>query len=93
MKTKSRWHAVGIVCPKGSCAAAMAFLEKRFIPAEAPRLPLPECGQPQSCRCTYRHFDDRRGKPRRAVESGRLSRVTTPAVERRVKRGRRLPDT
>lgn len=87
-----RWHSVGIVCPKGSCAAAISYLEKRFFSGEAPRLPLSECSQPHLCQCTYRHFDDRRAKPRRAGEAGRPPRGTVPSVESRAKRGRRQTD-
>jgi hypothetical protein len=77
------WHAVSIVCSRESCAAATSCVEKRFLAGEAPRLPLTDCGHPQSCPCTYRHFDDRRVKPRRASESGSPPRGVMPRVERR----------
>jgi hypothetical protein len=34
------WHAVSIVCPEGSCAAAITYLEKRFLSGKHP-----------ACRC------------------------------------------
>jgi hypothetical protein len=91
-KRADPWHAVAIVCPKGSCAAAIALLEKRFLSGKAPRLPLEECGRPHACQCTYRHYDDRRAKPRRASEAGSPPRAGAPAVDRRAKRGRRQTD-
>jgi hypothetical protein len=80
---------VSIVGSKESCAAAISCVEKRFLAGEAPRMPLPDCSRPQSCQCTYRHFDDRRLKPRRASESGSPPRGVMPGVERRAKPERR----
>jgi hypothetical protein len=64
----------------------------RFLSKEAPRLPLECCPSPESCRCTYRHFPDRRGGGRRGTDRGeQISR--RPAIgERRVGRGRRTSD-
>jgi hypothetical protein len=87
------WHAVSIVCSKEICAAAISCLEKRFLSSKAPRLPLPDCSHPQSCQCTYRHFDDRRVKPRRAGELGSPPHGVTPAVERRAQPERRQTDS
>jgi hypothetical protein len=42
------WHAVAIVTREGSCPAAMACREKRYLSAEAPRLPMQGCVHPQA---------------------------------------------
>jgi hypothetical protein len=86
------WHAVGIVCPEGSCAAAIACHGQRFLAAKAPGLPLAGCTQPQLCRCTYRHYQDRRVRPRRAGETGGPPRALKSGADQRVKRGRRSTD-
>ncbi|HTV96536.1 MAG TPA: hypothetical protein VME42_11040 [Steroidobacteraceae bacterium] len=84
---RHRWHAVTIVARGSACGAAQACRGRRFLSHEAPRLPLPECDA-AACDCRYRHFDDRRGPPRRA-EEGPPARVK---VDRREKRGRRSTD-
>jgi len=78
-----------LVAPATACAAVLACKGKRFLSAEAPRLPLPECDA-RRCDCKYRHFADRRDGARRADESGAPdARVTK---NRREKRGRRADD-
>ncbi len=89
---KEPWHAVGIVAGKGACEAALALRGKRYLSrTEAPSLPLSECTRGDGCRCTYRHYVDRRGGPRRADELTGLKRAP-PKEEHRERRGRRDPD-
>lgn len=66
----SPFHAVEIRCTKDGCAAAHAVHGERFLSAEAPLLPLPQCDHPAACDCSYRHHDDRRRGPRRSDEAG-----------------------
>ena len=51
-----------------ACKAARALSGKRFLVAEAPKLPLETCNV--RCRCTYQHHSDRRQEPRRSFDVG-----------------------
>jgi hypothetical protein len=87
-----KWHAVSIV-PRGMCCELVKSLRSsRFLSAEAPRLPLPECSMPSSCTCAYRHYADRRGPARRADELRGLPRARWIADERRSTPDRRDSD-
>jgi hypothetical protein len=86
--TRNPWHAVGIVPGHGACMAAQTCKGKRFLSKEAPRLPLTECVM--RCECRYRHFEDRRGQPRRAEERG--APPNRVSLNRRHIRGRRITD-
>lgn len=93
------WHAVGILCGKPSCRAAMAARKIRFLSAEAPQLPLSGCTQSKTCTCKYKHFADRRAGPRRVTESdlykNALSRPVPARLtqtDRRRAGGRRATD-
>ena len=86
------WSAVSILSTGSSCEAARGLKGKRFLSAEAPRLPLSECTLPGACRCTYRKYADRRGGPRREADTTGLRRSAPAGQERRVRRGRRSSD-
>jgi hypothetical protein len=73
------------------CEAAKSLQDVRLLSLEAPRLPLASCTHPAECRCTYRHFDDRRMGPRRARERNELSDPWS-ATDRRRSIGRRSTD-
>jgi hypothetical protein len=88
-KSPHRWHAVTLITSGRPCAAVLACKGKRFLSSQAPRFPLPECDAPR-CECRYRHYEDRRGGPRRAEESG--APAGRAAQNRRGKRGRRAAD-
>lgn len=90
--TTSRWSAVSIVPGRGSCDAAVGLKGRRFLGAEAPRIPLAECTCAQSCRCVYRKYSDRRAGPRREEEHSGMRRAGTSGPERRAGRGRRRTD-
>ena len=90
--SETRWHAVSVVSARGSCEAARALKDKRFLSAAAPRLPLGECTSPASCTCAYRKYTDRRAGPRREEEEAGLRRAGTSGQERRTGRGRRSSD-
>lgn len=87
-----RWNAVSIVSTSSSCEAARALKGRRFLSAEAPRLPLAECTQPGSCRCVYRKYADRREGPRREADETGVQRSGVVEQERRLRRGRRSTD-
>jgi len=86
-----RYHAVSVVGGSKACTAAKLLHDVRLLSADAPRLPLANCEYPNTCKCTYRHHDDRRAGPRRADESGRLH-GPRPMTERRRSVGRRETD-
>ena len=79
------FHAVAIKPTNGCCGAAQALKGKRFLSAEAPKVPLRECTAP-TCTCTYQHYDDRRSGVDRRQVAGH------PRDERRRSRGRRVED-
>jgi hypothetical protein len=84
------YHAVTIVPGATCCGAARNLRTQRFLSREAPPLPLAACTV-SPCRCSYKHYDDRRTKPRRASD-----RIGQPALwsgtERRAASGRRQTD-
>jgi hypothetical protein len=84
------WHAVMVLASPSACCAAQACKGQRFLSCEAPKLPMTACDAAR-CECRYRHFEDRRGKPRRADEKGAGLRARVP-VNRRASRGRRATD-
>jgi len=90
-KPANPWSAVSIICTSASCAAARALKGRRFLSADAPRLPLANCTSVKACPCVYRKHPDRRGGPRREAETTGLTRAS-PNPERRSGRGRRSTD-
>ena len=68
----NRWHAVSIVGDLAPCPAALAVRQKRFLSAEAPRLPMADCTSPARCQCRYQHHSDRRVTMRRSSDRGGL---------------------
>ena len=85
-----RWHAVTIAGTATCCGAARACKDKRYLSADAPRLPLAGCDAAR-CACRYAHFDDRRRGPRRADEKGGAPSKPV-ADDHRSRRGRRTSD-
>ena len=87
----NRWNAVSIVCTSASCAAAQALKGRRYLSADAPRLPLSDCTRAETCPCAYRKHPDRRAGPRREADASGLRR-SSPNADRRKGRGRRSTD-
>jgi hypothetical protein len=87
---KDPWHAVSVVGGTPACTAVAKLRGRRFLAEEAPRLPIVDCSAPASCRCTYRHFADRRATLRRAADRGMAGRYA--GVERRSAPSRRMDD-
>jgi len=90
---KQQWHAVTIVTSGHACEAANLLKGHRYLSQQAPKLPLECCPAPEYCRCTYRHFADRRGGPRRGADRGEPIRSGPENGERRATRGRRTDDS
>jgi hypothetical protein len=51
------------------CAAIENLSGVRYLSVDAPLLPLDSCNSPGSCRCTYKHYQDRRSGIRRDSDS------------------------
>jgi hypothetical protein len=89
---RNRWHAVTILPGATRCQAVEAAKGRRYLSKEAPILPLRECDA-AVCKCKYRHYQDRRGTPRRSEEArGGGMRSRTGTDDRRNSRGRRETD-
>lgn len=88
----NHWHAVCVDAKPLSCAAAQELRKKRFLSKEAPSLPLEGCPDRLNCPCTYKHHDDRRGKPRRKEQQSFTATQKVPKTERRATKGRRADD-
>ena len=86
------FHAVSIVARAGCACTAVSLIENvRFLSNEAPMIPLAACETPSACRCTYRHYRDRRDDKRRDADAGLAGRPYF-AQERRLIPGRRAGD-
>lgn len=90
-ESRNRWHAVTILPGATHCQAAEAARGRRFLSTEAPFLPLRECDA-AACTCKYRHYQDRRGSPRRSEEVRAGGLRSRDGVDRRNSRGRRETD-
>jgi hypothetical protein len=84
---KQSFHGVSIVPCANSCAQAVEYQHKRFLPNEAPSLPLPECNK--HCTCTYMHHEDRRIKSDRRALSIKMGEQNS---DHRELKGRRKVD-
>ena len=89
----SPYHSVSIRCGKSACQAAQDKLGERHLSAEAPLLPLDQCDRSDQCKCRYRHYNDRRGDPRRRSEQGLPAQTDSERVERRYVKDRRAKDS
>lgn len=82
------YHAVSIVAGVNACAEARNCVGKRWLSADAPKLPLEGCRAPQ-CNCRFRHHDDRRVGSRRAEDQGRMAPSWSGADRRHHRQDRR----
>ena len=81
-----RFHGVSIKPGAHACAAAGTLVDQRFLPEDAPPLPLGTCDQAK-CRCAYTHYDDRRDQENRRTGWGTFGGFTqaVPGGNRRNK--------
>jgi len=85
------YHAVSVRLREASaCDAVRALADERFLPNEAPSLPVEGCDA-AVCKCTYRHHADRRDAPRRDADVGLPGRAPMHG-EQRSNAGRREAD-
>ncbi len=85
------WHAVSIIGGAQACGDARQCGRRRFLSADAPRLPLPSCDG-RACECRYRHHQDRRAMPRRQADRHQIGRRYAGTEQRVMARGRRASD-
>lgn len=88
------YHAVSVTCGPGACKQALALEDKRFLPAEMPQFPLPDCTS-SKCQCKFVHHEDRRDpdSDKRAPTALRSELYTASGrPERRAVGGRRKSD-
>jgi hypothetical protein len=87
----TQWRAVCIVPGVPACEVARSMIERRWLYAEAPRLPLPGCDA-RRCDCRYKHLPDRRTAERRRIDRTGLPRNHSGPELRGARRGRRQTD-
>jgi hypothetical protein len=87
-KPRLNYRGAEVIAAEGACDAALSLTNLRLLSAEVPPLPLKTCDRPATCKCKYRHFDDRRRKFPRRVEHA----TAYQGAERRVRRGKRESD-
>jgi len=88
-----KYRATEVIAAASACDGARSLMNVRLLSAEVPLLPLKTCDRPATCKCIYRHFDDRRRKfPRREEHPFNALMACTPGVERRTRLGRRESD-
>ena len=88
------YQAVSICAMDGACEAVSALVDKRYLVADSPQLPVPGCDIAH-CKCKYVRFEDRRkeGWDRRLALRGDVAIfVHEGGRERRNGRGRRKSD-
>ena len=59
-KPVTKYRGAEIIAAEDACDAARSLMNVRLLSAEVPLLPLKTCDRPATCKCKYRHFDDRR---------------------------------
>ncbi len=73
----------------GACEAVRDIEHQRFLSSEAPLLPLPDCSDPNGCRCKYKHWDDRRQEEDRRTPFRGIGEQYHAQDEKRAGRDRR----
>jgi hypothetical protein len=93
-RSGGQYHAVTIRLGRQNCSAVRELSGERFLAADAPRLPLPECDIAAHCECSFVHHKDRRsGKDRRSpFRSGGISAATGEYEKERRAGGERRRD-
>jgi hypothetical protein len=85
------FHAVSVQPASRCCEQARSCAGKRFLSAEAPQLPLPNCDAVH-CNCRYQHHEDRRAGTRRESDLLHRQNHFWSGRERRRDSGRRITD-
>jgi hypothetical protein len=88
---RSSWRAVSISVGPAPCISAKRSAARRWLPSQAPKLPMPGCDA-ATCNCRYRHHLDRRSRPRRKDDRDQCNRRFAGTDRRNPLRGRRSED-
>jgi hypothetical protein len=83
------YHCVELRFRPNACDAVKLIGTTRFLPGEAPAIPVPGCDAAK-CSCRYVHHDDRRSADRRSP-SQYVHQLPEAGKDRRTKRDRRRP--
>jgi hypothetical protein len=84
------YHCVELHFRRDACDAAKRVGTKRFLPGEAPAIPMPGCDATR-CTCRYVHHEDRRHSDRRNPFQYASLPPASEGGDRRTKRDRRRP--
>lgn len=85
------FQAVAVIACQQACGAAVNVQGQRFLARKAPRLPLIDCSRPDTCRCRFEKYADRRRGPQRTPYNN-VEMQSYGGVEKRRNRGRRAGD-
>ena len=85
---RMKYRGAEVIGAEDTCNAARSLTNLRSLSADVLLLPLKRCDRPATCKCKYRHFDDRRRAFPRRVPRATAYR----GAQRRVQRGRRESD-
>ncbi|MCB1907115.1 MAG: hypothetical protein KDH15_07080 [Rhodocyclaceae bacterium] len=86
------YRCVSVVGGPNACSTVDLVRGRRYLPSDAPPLPLPGCPA-SDCGCTYRHHSDRRSRVRRNDWDPRRHQWLHQDADRRdAGRGRRCDD-
>ena len=85
-KLARRFHGISLKPGRHACPAIQGLTGQRYLPEEAPSLPLPGCNQ-QKCQCTYSHHGDRRDPEERRTGWGTFGGFT-PTLSEGNRRGK-----
>ena len=72
-----KYRGAEVIATADACDAARSLMNVRLLAADVPLLPLKTCDRPATCKCIYRHSDDRRRKF--PVASSMLSPTRAPS--------------
>jgi len=87
-QASGEYHAVTIRLGRQTCSAVRELSGERFLAADAPRLPLPECDVAAHCECSFVHHKDRRsGQDRRSPFGSRGISMATGEYEKERRAG------
>lgn len=88
-RSSDNYHCVEVRYRRDACDAVKRIGAKRFLPGEAPGIPMPGCDAGR-CTCRYVHHEDRRHSDRRNPVAQWANQPPASARgERRSKRDRR----
>lgn len=85
-KLARRFHGISLKPGRPACRAIQGLTGQRYLPEEAPSLPLSGCDQ-QKCQCAYSHHGDRRDQEERRTGWGTFGGFT-PTLSEGNRRGK-----